>query len=75
MRMLSFAITCGEETCAEKPGKFCQFVRTSHFGKRWSCLIFEENLKEDKPKGWLMRCKKCLECDETPPLQPRQASR
>lgn len=58
-RHLVIAIECGETTCASAPGKFCQYVRTSHFGKRFSCHLFGA-LREDVPLGWLQRHADCI---------------
>ena len=58
-------IACGEKTCASAPDKFCQFVRVTHFGTRWSCHLYEERLyaKDDhdipNDSGWLQRCARC----------------
>lgn len=52
-------------------GKMCQFVRTSHYGKYWSCSLFVDkyertsvNLKDDD-NFMLMRCDQCLELEKS----------
>ena len=43
---------------------------TSNFGTQWKCGLFHDEegqplrLREDKPGGWLLRCKACLEADK-----------
>jgi hypothetical protein len=60
---LTKVIECGATTCASEPGKFCQQLRVSHFGTRWSCYEFECAIEppKDNFEGWLQRCKACLE--------------
>lgn len=57
MKTLNIKISCGEETCAEKPGKFYKFVRSKKFGQMWFCSLYEKELLDEY--GWLRRCKKC----------------
>ncbi len=70
----SIKIECGEFTCASEPGRFCRFVRVSHFGKVYQCAAFADKngdmirLKEGDGVsvlkggvGWLMRCQECIE--------------
>jgi hypothetical protein len=52
-------IQCGEQTCASEPGRFCRFVRVTHFGTRWQCRFYEDRLYENSA-GWLQRSEKCL---------------
>jgi len=57
---------CGEKTCAYAPGKFCRFLKTSHFGTRYQCSLFvdEDRLPVailEGEDGWLQRCEECLE--------------
>lgn len=51
-------IDCGEDTCAGESG-MCRFVRTHHFGTRWSCLFYEVDLRSDVVDGWLQRSEQC----------------
>jgi len=53
-------INCGETTCASEPGKFCPYVRTTHFGTRWHCHLYEKKLLEDEQSGWLQRHAQCM---------------
>jgi len=63
-RKLQIAFTSGEDTCYNfEQEKMCEHVRTSNFGTKWWCSIFEQNkqLVEDAPFGKLLRkeiCKK-----------------
>lgn len=49
----------GETTCAVEPGKFCMFERTTNFGQRFICDLFDRDLFFED--GWLRRCPECLE--------------
>lgn len=53
---IKFQIDCGKKTCASKPGKFCQFLRTSMNGKD-TCYLFGRVFDKD---GWLQRHPECL---------------
>ena len=62
---VSIEYECGETTCAIEPGKFCKFVRVSHFGTYFSCALFlgpdrANRHLEDNENGWLARCEECL---------------
>jgi hypothetical protein len=66
-RQLRIDIECGEESCASKPGKFCQYVVVTRMGSCFHCQLFSkmgegkhglEQLKEKK--GWLQRHPDCL---------------
>jgi len=50
----------GETTCASIPGKFCEMVRVSNFGQKYSCGLFCCELFNNHPTGWLQRCSECL---------------
>jgi len=54
-------IDCGANTCASKPGQFCIYLRTSNFGTRWMCHLYDQTVEEDQPGGWLQRVKSCKE--------------
>ena len=58
MRTLKLLIVAGEKTCYEVKGKHCDYLRTSHFGQKFHCGIFNQEL-QDKD-GWLQRCQDCL---------------
>ncbi len=56
----------GNTTCAIEPGKFCRFLRVSHYGSRYSCTLFlgldgAPYLIFENDSGWLTRCQRCLE--------------
>jgi hypothetical protein len=55
-KKLTFQFDCGPETCASKPGKFCQFLRLSLNGKD-SCMFFGRVFDKD---GWIQRDKDCI---------------
>ena len=63
-RYLKIAIQCGDTRCYAKPGKPCPHVRVTHMGTRWVCDVFGDRLIEDKPCGWLLRCKRCLDAED-----------
>jgi len=56
---VSLTFTCGEKTCAIKPGEFCRFLRTRRFGQHFFCNLFEKSLVEND--DWLQRLPECLE--------------
>ena len=59
---LSFDIDCGETTCASKPGCFCKYLYTKHFGQVPFCNLFQQQLgnSRDDGLGWVLRCPDCL---------------
>jgi len=59
-KKISFYIECGEETCATKEGKFCQFfINTlSQDGK---CTLFGKVFDKE---GWIQRHKDCIHTTE-----------
>ncbi len=67
MKKRYLPIVCGQNTCFSfEENEMCRMVRTSHFGTRWHCAIYnigDEVLKEgsvgDK-KDVLLRDKKCI---------------
>jgi hypothetical protein len=61
-RKLTIAIESGDRTCASKPGKFCPWVRTTHFGSRYHCGLFGKVL-DDGDDGWLQRLPECLDVE------------
>lgn len=68
-RTLNVVIDCGELTCAREPGEFCDQARTTHFGTRWVCGLFDHaelsDLEDGPKKGWLGRCKQCLAAESS----------
>ena len=70
MRALQVIVDCGTTRCFSEPGKPCPQMLTSNFGTQWKCGLFHDEegqplrLREDKPGGWLLRCKACLEADK-----------
>lgn len=61
MKTITIKIDCGETTCASEPGVFCKQLGSRSFGQRPWCMLFDKELFEDKPDGWLQRCNECLE--------------
>ena len=75
---LRFSIECGELTCASRPGNFCKYLGSKNFGARLVCSLFPEEwrgsldsshttlneLPSGPRKGWIGRCKACLEQDK-----------
>lgn len=60
-RYLILPIKCGERTCASEPGKYCQYLITTHLGTRFHCQLFMLPPEELKEKGgWLQRHAACL---------------
>jgi hypothetical protein len=57
MRLI-FETTCGEKTCAESPGVFCQFCGTKRLGTKPWCIWYNVELFEEN--GWLQRCSQCV---------------
>ena len=57
---IKLVLTCGETTCAEVPGTFCQYALTVKFGQSFYCHLFNKALLDDED-GWLARCSECLE--------------
>lgn len=64
-------ISCGKDTCASSPGIFCGFVRTSKFGMKYHCGLFDNaNLthsdrdKDGDGLGWLQRLPQCKEAEK-----------
>ena len=52
----------GDKTCAVRKGVFCRWQGAMKFGTVPVCMLFKnEPLNEDKPHGWLMRCKQCVD--------------
>jgi hypothetical protein len=49
----------GPKTCASEPGKLCKMYRTSRFGTKESCGLFNVDLYEGE-NGWIQRCDQCL---------------
>lgn len=71
-RTISFEIECGDETCCSKPGELCKFLGTRRFGSLWVCRLFPadeghtvlEDVVEGPKKGWIGRCRACMESTE-----------
>jgi hypothetical protein len=67
---VTFEFEAGQETCASKPGIFCQFLRhkPGSFGLRFICTLFERDHEcvevQDNALGWLTRCAECLKQSE-----------
>ena len=63
-KTVKIIISCGEKTCARKPGKFCKYLGTSGMAQTTICRLFPTKefsftiLKEKR--GWTQRCKECL---------------
>lgn len=53
-------------TCGDGSGAFCPWARTSHFGTRFSCLLWGPLRDED---GWLQRRAECLAAEEVDPAE------
>lgn len=64
MKRLNIIFEAGETTCASKPGKFCEWLRTDMYG-RLSCQIFGP-LKTSKPdgRGWVLRHDNCIASED-----------
>jgi hypothetical protein len=60
---VSLSFQCGELTCASEPGKFCRFIGSKSFGTQPTCTLF--NVKLFDPNGWVLRCRECLQLEET----------
>lgn len=65
MRKLDIGIRCGEKTCAEKPGVFCQYLRVRIDGFSPRCLLFDVRLdtSERDDMGWVLRCEECIDAE------------
>lgn len=57
---LKVTLECGEKTCASRPYRFCQYLRTSHFGTRFWCHLWPDRELEENDRGWLQRMPECL---------------
>lgn len=68
MRRLQVIIDAGEKTCARTPGKWCQFLGSSHLGSNPLCLLFRDKhgdyrqLRDEKGgvEGWMQRLPECI---------------
>jgi hypothetical protein len=64
-RQISLVIECGENTCANEPGHFCPFLRTTRFGTLPFCHLWHDTDIHGKPTsllekdGWLQRRPEC----------------
>lgn len=62
--VVSFAIKCGETTCASEPEKFCRFVARKNLGKTYICCLFPSDeapyTELEDEGGWLQRCSACM---------------
>lgn len=72
-RDINIRLRCGETTCAEAPGRFCQYLRTRRFGTIWLCHLYDAKLYDDPDTGWLRRCEACLR-GELPPESVEHSS-
>lgn len=58
-------IHCGQTTCYCADTGMCEFVRTSHFGTRCHCVVFNKELKDENGiysgPGMLQRLNECIE--------------
>lgn len=67
LRNLNIQINCGDSTCASKPGEFCNFFATTHFGMTPVCSLFQTEKEFYTPlnqkDGWVQRCKDCLDSE------------
>ena len=59
IRTLSIPSSCGATTCAERPGTFCEWLRTRRFGTVPCCGLFDGADLKDKD-GWVQRLQKCV---------------
>lgn len=59
-RHLRLPIRAGDNTCAGEPGKFCRYVLTSHFGRKFTCQIFRPDQLLREKGGWLQRWPECV---------------
>lgn len=68
-RKLMLEIECGDKTCASEPGVFCDKIyqqpklKWPQIPMSWCCRLFNVELSEDKPCGWLQRCQACLDAE------------
>ncbi len=67
--ILSFAIECGEKTCAKEPGLFCPFLKIgTDLSQRTSvkpagiCHLFGSVFENEE--GWIQRHPECLKSAE-----------
>lgn len=64
-KVLRIPIKCGEQTCASKPGEFCQFLGTVRFGSVPVCRLFPSHIDShtflEEADGWIQRCDACKE--------------
>ncbi len=74
MRRLQLSIEpASTNTCGDGTGAFCRFARVSHFGTRFSCLLFRNDPSERGPHhlreqgGWLQRWPECIDAEEKAP--------
>jgi len=68
VKTIAFTINCGNQTCAESPGVFCEFVSTKRFGLEFVCALFPDNdllyTKLEEKDGWLQRCDACIRSEK-----------
>ena len=68
MATLRIEVNCGETTCAVRPGEFCAYAGSTHFGQRWVCRLFPSDTGSYTTlgtiNGWLQRCQACLDAAE-----------
>lgn len=67
LRQLNIQINCGNTTCASKPGEFCKYMGSRHFGSVPICTLFPSEdaiYTELQDKGgWVQRCQDCLDSE------------
>jgi len=65
--LIGIELSCGEKTCAESPGEFCQFFRQRMDGSRPYCALFDDTPLFDESgrdiTGWIQRCDACLKAN------------
>ncbi len=59
IKTMTVAINCGEETCAAEPGKLCDLIRTTHYGRLFHCGLFDMEVLGEIDE-WLQRCPECI---------------
>jgi hypothetical protein len=58
-------LNCGVDTCAKKPGAFCQYLALKKLGLNPHCDLFDLPVRDENGdvKGWLLRLDECKKAE------------